>query len=131
MPVMSIENGDSVTFWDGARDGKLMMQHCASCNHIQFPPRHMCAKCWGEVAWQECTGEGRVESFTIVHRAPTAHMRNKVPYVVAAVLIEEGPRMMTNIVGPDALSVQIDDKVSVTFEPDMHGHVLPQFRRAG
>jgi len=58
-------------------------------------------------------------------------MRNKVPYVVAAVLIEEGPRMMTNIVGPDALAVQIDDRVSVTFEPDRHGRMLPQFTRSG
>ncbi len=131
MPVMSIENGDSSTYWNGARAGKLMMQHCASCDHTQFPPRHMCAKCWGEVGWRECSGNGIVESFTIVHRAPTADMRNQVPYVVAAVLIEEGPRMMTNIVGADALAVRIDDKVSVTFEPDMHGRMLPQFRRTG
>ena len=129
MSVMSIENGDSKTYWDGARAGKLLMQHCEACNHTQFPPRHMCAKCWGPVTWRECSGKGVVESFSIVTRAPTADMRNKVPYAVVAVLIEEGPRMMTNIVGPDALNVQIDDMVTVTFEPDMHGRVLPQFKR--
>jgi hypothetical protein len=58
-------------------------------------------------------------------------MRGKVPYAVAAVLIEEGPRMMTNIVGHDSLDVQIGDVVAVAFEADLHGRVLPQFRRAG
>ena len=131
MSVMSIENGDSKAYWEGARQGKLLMQHCEACNHTQFPPRNMCSKCWGPVEWRECSGKGTVESFTIVTRAPTAELRNKVPYAVAAILIEEGPRMITNIVGEDALSVQIDDPVAVTFEPDMHGRVLPQFKRVG
>jgi uncharacterized OB-fold protein len=82
------------------------------------------------VAWIECSGRGTVESCTVVHRAPTPAMRDKVPYVVAAILLEEGPRMLTNIVGPDALEARIDDKVSATFEPDADGRVLPQFRRA-
>jgi uncharacterized OB-fold protein len=72
-----------------------------------------------------------VESFTIVHRAATPEMRGRVPYVVAAILLDEGPRMMTNIVGADPLAVRIDDAVSVTFVPDHHGRVLPQFQRAG
>ena len=132
MTVMSIENGDSKPFWEGARQGRLLMQQCGSCQSVQFPPRHLCARCWsGDLAWLECSGRGTVESFTIVHRAPTADMRGKVPYAVAAVLIEEGPRMMTNIVGDDALDVQIGDAVAVAFEADLHGRVLPQFQRAG
>ena len=130
MPTMSIENADSKVFWEGVRSGRLMMQKCRPCNHVQFPPRYLCAKCWSDqVDWIECTGRGTVESFTVVYRAPTADMRGKVPYVVAAVLIEEGPRMMANIVGPNALDVQIDDKVDVTFEPDVHGRILAQFQR--
>lgn len=131
MTVMSLENADSKPYWEGARQGRLLMQQCSACRHVQFPPRQLCAKCWSEtLTWLECTGRGTVESFTIVHRAPTAELRNKTPYVVAAVLIEEGPRMMTNITGPDALKLRIDDPVTVVFEPDMHGRVLPQFQRA-
>jgi uncharacterized OB-fold protein len=129
---MSIENADSKVFWEGARSGRLMMQKCRPCGHVQFPPRHLCATCWSEdLDWIECSGRGTIESYTVVHRAPIADMRSKVPYVVAAVLVEEGPRMITNVVGADALSAQVDDKVEVTFEPDVHGRVLPQFRRTG
>ena len=132
MHSMSIENADSKPFWEGARSGRLLMQQCGSCRHIQFPPRHLCAKCWSvDLAWTECSGRGTVESFTIVHRAPTPEMRGKVPYVVAAILLDEGPRMMTNIVGADPLGVRIDDRVTVTFVPDDHGRVLPQFQRIG
>jgi len=131
MSAMSIENADSKPYWDGARQGRLLMQQCGNCQNVQFPPRHICAKCWNDgLNWKECSGRGTVESFTIVSRAPTAEMREKVPYVIASVLLEEGPRMMTNIIGPDALKTQIGDPVTVTFAPDMHGRVLPQFQRA-
>jgi uncharacterized OB-fold protein len=131
MATLSIENADSKPYWEGARQGRLMMQRCGACRHVQFPPRYLCAKCWnGDLAWTQCSGRGTVESFTIVHRAPTPEMRGNVPYVVAAILIDEGPRMMTNIVGPNALDVRIDDAVTVVFAPDAHGRVLPQFSRA-
>ena len=132
MPVMNIENGDSKPYWEGARQGRLLLQHCKNCGHVQFPPRHLCAKCWNYgLAWVESSGRGTIESFTIVHRAPTPEFRDKVPYVVAAILLKEGPRMVTNLVGPDALQVAIKDDVEVRFFPDASGRVLPQLQRVG
>jgi uncharacterized OB-fold protein len=129
--ISRLSNGDSAAYWAGARERRLLLQKCLSCRAVQFPPRHHCAACWeGELEWIESAGRGAVESFTIVRRAPLPAFRDRVPYVVAAVLLEEGPRMITNLIGDDALEASIGDPVRVDFEADPSGDVLPQFRRA-
>lgn len=128
--AMTLANGDSAAYWQGAQDGKLLFQTCNACGAVQFPPRHHCASCWeADLEWSQSAGTGKVESFTIVRRAPLPAFRDKVPYVVAAVLVAEGPRMIARINGPDALEVQIGDAVTVGFEPDAEGNSLPVFRR--
>lgn len=122
-------NGDSMAYWQAARDHKLEFQSCHSCGHVQFPPRHQCARCWNEdIGAMEASGRGVIESVTIVRRAPLSQFRERVPYAVAAVICEEGPRMITNLVGEGALDAKIGDDVTVCFEPDDQGNVLPQFR---
>ena len=124
------ENADSREFWAAAADGRLVFQQCDACKAIQFPPRQNCRVCWHDrLSWRDSSGEGTVESFTIIERAPTAAFRDKVPYTVAAVRVAEGPLMITNIIGDDALGVQVGDAVSVAFEPDAKGNELPQFKR--
>lgn len=128
---MSLVNGDSEAYFSAAAEGRLVMQKCDHCGAVQFPPRHHCATCWeADLTWTECSGKGSVETFTIVRRAPLPQFRDKVPYVVASVIIEEGPRMITNIVGDDALEVSIGDPVTVAFEASTEGDTLPVFRRA-
>ncbi len=123
-------NGDSREYWAGAKRGKLVLQRCRACRAWQFPPRHHCAVCWeGEPEWAESSGTGSIESFTVVRRAPLPDFRDKVPYVVAAVLLDEGPRMITNLIGDDALDARIGDRVRVEFQDDGRGETLPQFRR--
>ncbi len=98
---------------------------------MQFPPRHHCTTCWEEnLTWTESSGKGSVETFTVVRRAPLPAYRDKVPYVVASVIVEEGPRMISTIVGDGALDVKIGDPVSVAFEPGVEGDILPVFRKA-
>jgi uncharacterized protein len=127
----AVGNGDSREYWAGARNRQLMLQRCPGCGAVQFPPRHQCATCWdGELDWFEASGRGIVESVTIVRRAPIPAFRAKVPYVVAAIRIAEGPRMITNLVGEDALLAEIGDAVVVDFVSADGGAVLPQFRLA-
>ena len=129
--VGSLENGDSHEYWQGTREGQLRFQKCRACGSVQFPPRHHCASCWeADLDWITSTGRGTIESLTIVRRAPMAAFREKVPYVVAAILVEEGPRMITNIIGDGALEARIGAQVTVEFQPDDKGNVLPQFRLA-
>jgi uncharacterized protein len=127
----ALVNGDSATFWAAAEAGRLELQRCPSCGNIQFPPRHQCASCWNmELEPIQSGGRGTIESVTIVRRAPLPEFRALVPYVIAAVRVAEGPRMMTNIVGERALQAAIGDAVLITFQRDNAGRMLPQFRLA-
>ena len=122
-------NPDSQAYWEAAQHRRLVFKKCSSCGYVQFPPRHVCPKCWSAGAqWISSRGEGQVYSFSIVRRAPTLAHAAKVPYVIAMIELMDGPRMIANIVGDDALGVSIGDRVTVTYEP-WEGALLPQFRR--
>jgi uncharacterized OB-fold protein len=98
--IEHLANGDSQEFWNGVREGRLVFQKCRVCGSIQFPPRHHCAACWeSDLEAYASSGRGTVESLTIVRRAPASAFSAQIPYVVAAIAVEEGPRMITNLVG--------------------------------
>lgn len=116
-------------YWDAAAAHKLTVQECASCGHVQFYPRIVCTECASaELNELVCTGRGEVYTYTINHRAPHAYFKAQTPYVVAMVELEEGVRLMANIVGPSARDVQIGAPVMVEFEDTGQGITLPQFR---
>lgn len=125
---MPSSNADSAPYWQAASKGKLVLQKCAACGLKRFPPRHLCPACWSDqIQWVEASGRGKVHAHTTVRRAPSEAFRGKVPYVVALVDLEEGPRMLTNIVGSNADQARIGQAVEVTFE-DRDSGAVPQFR---
>ena len=128
-----IVNADSRPYWEGARQGRLLLQRCGDCGTLRFFPRYLCTACGSDrTEWAEASGRGTVHSFTIVHRAAFPEFQARTPYVVALIDLEEGPRVMTNIVGDDALGVAIGDAVVVEFEArGTEGAKVPQFKRAG
>lgn len=123
---------DAGPYWQAARDEKLVMQHCYGCGTYRFFPSHLCPECGSaEQVWGPCTGRGTIYSLTTVHRAPSPAFRAVVPYVVALVDLEEGPRMMANIVGAERLTASIGDAVEVLFESRGVDAKVPQFKLAG
>jgi uncharacterized OB-fold protein len=115
-------------FWDGTRQGELRLQRCAECSSSYFPPRPFCPKCGSrEVEVFRASGRGRLYSYVIHHRPARGF---EPPYSIAVVELEEGPRMMTNIVDcpqtPEALV--LDMPVEVKFEPVSEDVTLPFFR---
>lgn len=127
-----VANGDSQPYWDAARERRLVIRQCKACNELHFMPRHLCPVCWSDqLEWVDAKGTGSVHSFTVIRRAPLAAFAPNAPYVVALIDLDEGPRMVTNVVGEDALSVKIGDRVSVTFEEREGGAMVPQFVRTG
>ncbi|MFJ4048930.1 MULTISPECIES: Zn-ribbon domain-containing OB-fold protein [Pseudomonas] len=125
-----IANADSQPYWDAARDGRLMIQHCTDCGSVHFMARQLCPSCWSQhLEWVPSQGTGKVHSFTIIRRASLPAFTAQVPYVVALIELDEGPSMVSNIVGADALDVQIDDRVQVTFEARGDDARIPQFSR--
>ncbi|WP_342641470.1 Zn-ribbon domain-containing OB-fold protein [Rhodoligotrophos ferricapiens] len=97
-----------------AREGRIAYQHCESCGHDQAFIRPFCAKC-GEthLAWRMAAGSGKVAALSVVHRAPTADYRDKVPYAIALVDLDEGLRMMAHA----PVDLEIGDSVKLKLEP--------------
>lgn len=130
LPV-PIVNADSAPYWEGARCNKLLLQRCIDCQTFRFFPRYLCTQCGSDqVEWIEASGGGTVHSFTIVHRAAFPEFQAQTPYVVALIDLAEGPRMMTNIIGDDALGIEIGEAVKVVFEArGSDSAKVPQFCR--
>jgi len=123
---------DSKPFWEAARLHELRLQRCRSCSEAYFYPRNVCPGCLStDVEWFTASGRGRVHTFSIVHRglkvAPLP-----MPYVLAVVQLEEGPRLMTNLVGvePDPAHVRCDMPVVVEWADVTPEATLPRFRPA-
>ncbi len=115
-------------FWDAAREERLLIQHCPVCARWVFYPRKRCPHCWAdELEWREASGRAHVASFTTVERPGHPAFADDVPYVVALVDLEEGPRMLTNIVELTPRDLDVGDPVEVVWQHHPT-HSLPQFR---
>lgn len=120
---------DSEEFWAFAADGALMLRGCNACGALMYYPRILCTRCMStDLSWRRASGRGRVYAFTFVHRAPTEAFRAEAPYPVAIVELEEGPRMMSNIVAcaPEVLAIGLP--VELQFAPRGESGAIPVFR---
>ncbi len=120
-------------FWAGARRGELRIQRCNACGKAYFFPRPFCPACSSKnVAWFTASGRGKLYSYVINYR-PAYGFQDYVPYVIAVVQLDEGPRMMTNIIGVDPTpeNLPIDLPVEVTWEKQDDTITLPIFRPIG
>jgi uncharacterized protein len=125
-----VANADSLPYWNAARERRLLIRKCSACDALHFMPRHLCPACWSDkLEWVQSKGHGVVHSFTVIRRAPAPAFAALVPYVIALIELDEGPRMMANVVGEGALDVRIGARVEVTFEDRGDGAMLPQFTR--
>jgi len=122
---------ETAPFWQGCRDHKLLLQYCTACGTHQFYPRVICANCMSEqLEWREASGRGTVETYTIVTRAVSDAYAADVPYVIALITLEEGPRMMSNVIGCDVEGVKCGLAVEVIFEQWSAEITMPKFRPA-
>jgi len=118
---------ESKPFWDAAREHRLLLPRCNACGQFWFPPSQRCAHCLAaDFTWAEATGRGRIYSFVVFHRVYHPAFESDVPYVVAIVELDEGPRLLSNIVGMNPDDVRCDMRVQVVFE-DTDGITIPKF----
>ena len=119
-------------YWQGARDGRLLVQRCQACSKLQYPPDVVCIHCQSlDLVPEQMSGRATVWSYTVVDRLFHAGFADALPYVVALVELDEqeGVRLLTNIVDADPADVRVGLPVEVTFETRGDA-VLPQFRPA-
>lgn len=124
---MPVPTPETKHFWEGTQAGKIRLQRCLSCEHTYFPPRPFCPHCASkDIEIVTASGKGRLHSYTINYRAPAGW---KTPYSIAVVELDEGVRMMSNVVGcpqtPEALV--IDMRLKVIFEKVSDTISLPLF----
>jgi uncharacterized OB-fold protein len=123
---------DTLPFWQAAKEGRLVIQQCRSCERPFFYPRSGCPRCGGtDLEWREVSGRGRLLSYVIDH-SPLPPTKPDERPIIAIVELEAGFRMMTNIVGcaPDPAALPLGSVVEVGFEP-RGDWKLPVFRLAG
>ena len=119
----------SAPFFDGARQGKLMLQHCTACGEWSFPVRERCPHCFAaKLEWRQASGRGSLYTFTIMHQVMNPGFASAAPYNVAQVDLEEGVRMTTNVVGIDNAALRPGMKLEAVFEDVGENVRIPKFR---
>ncbi len=116
-------NPETEKFWEAARDGRLLIKSCHDCGKVHYYPRAICPRCFSDkTEWVEAKGTGEIYTFSVMKRA-------KIPFAIAYVTLDEGVRMMTNIVDTDLDAIAIGQKVQVVFKPteDEDGPPVPMF----
>ncbi len=120
----------STPFWEGVQHNKLMMQKCKSCGTWLNPPRPMCPKCRSqEDEWVAVKGTGKIYSWVTFNESP--HPAFQAPYEAVLVELDEGPRIVSNMVGVKPEELKIGMAVEVTFEKVADDLTLPKFKKAG
>jgi uncharacterized OB-fold protein len=119
---------ESVPYWEAAAKHSLQIPRCNSCGNFWFPPSASCPHCLAtDFAWTPVSGRGKVFSFVVFHRVYHPAWEGDVPYVVALIELEEGPRMLSNVVGIPVDQVRCDMAVKVVFDDVASGVALPKF----
>jgi uncharacterized OB-fold protein len=133
---------DSAPFWDATREGRLLVQWCTACDRGIFYPRAFCPLCGqagtvsqenGPLEWRQASGRATVHAAVVEHRPELAGatFAQGSPFCIALVDLDEGVRMMTNVVGCPPHEVHSGMEVTVTWEPLSDGRQLPLFRPLG
>ncbi|MDI6795679.1 MAG: Zn-ribbon domain-containing OB-fold protein [Desulfatibacillaceae bacterium] len=121
----------SEAFWAGAREGKLLLQHCKECSATIFYPRKFCPECWSaDIEWRQASGKATVYTFSTAYDMVEPRFWADLPYTIAYVDLAEGPRMMTRIVDCAPEDIKVGMKVEVTFHKLDDKFSLPFFRPA-
>ncbi len=123
-------NGLAAEYQSGLKEGFVRLQICAACQKVWHYPRPVCPACGSRAyAWTRASGVGTVHSFTIVHHAPKAELKDHTPYVVGMIDLAEGARMTGWIVGTGSLKTQIGDRVILDIPRSEQGEPgMPVFR---
>lgn len=115
-------------FWSEACEHRLVLQACSHCGESVFYPRQRCPACWHDaLTWREVSGRGAVATYTIVHKPGHPAFAALAPYVVALIDLDEGARMLSNVIGCPVDEVRVGQRVVVSWE-EQGEYTLPKFR---
>ncbi|MDX1483521.1 MAG: Zn-ribbon domain-containing OB-fold protein [Alphaproteobacteria bacterium] len=128
---LPVPTPETEPFWAAAREHRLTLPKCAECGTVRFPPAAHCPACGsGAHDWVDLSGNGRVYSFVTYHRLYDKGWEGELPYVVAVIELEEGPRILSTVTGCAPEDVACDMAVKVVFDDVTEDVTLPKFTPA-
>ena len=119
----------SKPFWEGTKRHELMLPRCRKCGSMFFYPREVCPVCLSpDIEWQRVSGRGRLHSYTVIHQPANRAFNQDVPYIYAMVQLDEGPRIISNLVECPIEQARIDMPVEATFDDVTPEWTLVKFK---
>ena len=124
-------SNETQEFWDATAEGRFLLKRCDDCGHVIWYPRFLCPDCHStNTSWFEASGKGTVYSYTVPRRGG-GPWREAAPFIVAYVELEEGPRILTNLVDVEPEDVAMGGPVEVVWHDTGEGRALYRFRPSG
>jgi uncharacterized OB-fold protein len=128
-PPIPVPDAASAPYFEGTAAGRLMLMRCANCGTHRFPARDRCDVCWStDTAWVEASGRATLHSWVVFHQMYHPGFADRIPYNVAVVELDEGPRITTNVVDCDPHDLKAGLHLVVMFESVAEGVALAKFR---
>ena len=119
-------------FWDAANQGRLVIQHCLSCDRLQHPPAPTCRQCRSgdSLEWKEMSGRGTIYNYGVVYDCPVRLLQEDQPFNVAVIMLDEDPgiQMYSHLPGTPVDEVPVGASVEVVFEATANGQKVPEWR---
>lgn len=118
-----------VAFWKGSKNHELRLQKCLGCGNIWYPPSEACPKCLSTTyEWSRMSGRGKIWSWVVFHQRYFPSFAQDIPYNVVVVQLEEGPTMISNLIGIKNEDIKCDMPVEAVFDDVTADVVLVKFR---
>ncbi|MGE0545016.1 MAG: Zn-ribbon domain-containing OB-fold protein [Dehalococcoidia bacterium] len=128
-PPIPVADDASAPFFAGAAAGRLMLMRCVACGTHRYPARDRCDVCWStETEWVEASGRASLHSWVVFHQVYHLAFADRVPYNVAVVELEEGPRITTNVIDCELDDLKAGMALIVMFEEIAEGMAMAKFR---
>ena len=130
-PTKPVSAADELTepFFAAGAEGRLLLARCNSCAELRLPIAPNCPSCLGEgYEWEEASGRGTVYTFAVMHQRYHLAWEPDLPYNLAIVELDEGPRMPANLIGVDNADITVGLPVEVVWEREGDAPV-PRFQR--
>ena len=122
---------ESRPWWEATQRHELYIQKCRDCGDLRFHPRTLCTNCQSSnTEWLKCKGTGHIYTFTVTNQNGASGFRDSLPYVLAWVQLDEGVKLMTNIIDCPPDQVKIDMPVEAVFDDVTPEVTLVKFRPA-
>jgi uncharacterized OB-fold protein len=126
-PIFNVNAG----FWEGSQAGELRLDHCKACDHVWFPPTNSCPNCLSkDIDWKALSGRGKVWSWIWMHQRYGWAFDEELPYLLVQVNLDEGPTLVSTLVGVDKDQLRFDMPVKVAWQQRNEHQAVPVFTAA-